>query len=434
MPNSSMDSSFSIKKYLLKGGAFESSAKVITLLAGFGAQMLLARLLGPEQLGVYFLFLNIVSVCVLIAKTGIDTATLRLVAEAKGKGEWNTIKGLTRTCVIAVFASGSIVSFFLWFFSDQIGENWFGSSMLAGAISVGCTVVLLQGLQYVIGESFRGLQAFGLASYFQGVISSVIFLLVLLLLWANSITASLDIVIIFNVLSFFISAAISIVILMRMLSNYSATINREGVRTLFSIALPISVSSGAAFLLTQSDIFILGIFVTNAEVGYYGAASRLSNMIALILLIMKAILPPIIVDLYYKKNIAKLEHVLRYTATLGFIVCAPLSLILVVWSNEILSFVYGTKFTGASSVLSILAFGKLIHTSTGSSGLLLQMTGYHKTLMYITTFVALFGTASYLIVVNSYGKEGVAWVAAITIMLQNVLQLFYTKKLIGCKG
>ena len=420
-----------LKRHFLMGSMYASSAKVFAILAGFATQILIARLLGPEVLGVFFLFFSIIGVCVLLVKAGLDRALLRLIAEANGRDDWGTIKGLVKTGVILVACSGITVTFLLWVLANPIGKSWFNSSILAGAISIGCIIVLLQGLQGIVGESFRGFHAIGRASYFQGPVSSGLFLLMLLGLWLSRFEASLDIVIILSVVSLLISVSIASTFLMRLLFSHPAKTNKTDVKMLLSIASPMLITGGAAFILTQSDIFILGIFMAESEVGFYGAASRLASMVVLILLIINANIQPLMAELYSKGDIVKLERIARSTATIGLCISLPISSILIMWGDEILNFFYGSQFIEGSTVLALLTLGNFIHVSTGSGGVLLLMTGYHKAMMYITIIVALLTLIGILIVVRPYGKEGVAAVVATALIVQSLLQVFYAKRLTG---
>ena len=431
MINSRNKSSGSLRRQLFFGGMNASIAKAFAMMAGLGAQVILARLLGPELLGVFFLFLSIVGVCVMLVKAGIDRTILRLVAEARGRGDWGEIKGLIKVSLAIVAVLGVSVTLLLRIFASPIGTNWFNSSLLTQAISIGCIIVLLQGLQGVIAESFRGLHAIGRASYFQGPVSSGIFLLALLVLLIFQIKTSLSLVIMLSSVSFLISVCIAGILLMRLVMSYTADTKKADINKIFSIASPMFITSGAVFVLGQMDIFVLGMFMAKSEVGYYGAASRLVIMVTFILLIINANLQPIMAELYQKKDIDKLERILRTTATIAFCVCIPISLVLMMWGDKIIKLFYGPQFVEAATVLAILTFGKFMHVSLGSSGALLLMTGFHKTMMNISIVVALLSVVSLFLVVRPFGKEGVAVVSAAAVIIQNIVQVYYARKLTG---
>jgi len=104
---------------------------------------------------------------------------------------------------------------------------------------------------------------------------------------------------------------------------------------------------------------------------------------------------------------------------------------LIVWGDNILEYFYGGQFVEGAMALAILTVGKFVHVSAGSSGMLLQMTGYHKTLMYISILFAVLSLIGFSLVIHPYGKEGVAFIATTMLIFQNVMQLYYAKKLTG---
>lgn len=431
MDNYFTKSPTSLKGKLLRGGLYATSAKIIIMLAGLGTQVVLARLLGPELLGVFFLFLSIVGVSVMLVKAGIDRTILRLVAEAHGRGDWGEIRGLVKTSLILVAVTGAAVTVLLKVFSFPIGTNWFQSPLLSQVIGAGCILVFLQGLQGIIGESFRGLHAIGRASYFQGPVSSSLFMFSLLILWIYNVEAGLNLVVFLSMVSFAISISIAGGLLMRLIMSHGAEAKKTDVKNMLSIASPMFITSAAVFILGQMDIFVLGMFMAKSEVGFYGAASRLAVMVGFIILIINANVQPIMADLYHKKDFHKLERILRTTATMGLGVCIPVSLALIVWGDRIIKLFYGAEFVEGAQVLAILTVGKFMHVSLGSSGALLQMTGFHKPMMNISIIVALLSVASFFLVVRPYGKEGVAIVSAVALTVQNLLQVYYARKLTG---
>ena len=71
-----------LKHKLLKGGAWASGGKVVRSVSGLIINMLLARLLVPEQLGYYFISLSVATILALFARMGMGGALVRLIAEA----------------------------------------------------------------------------------------------------------------------------------------------------------------------------------------------------------------------------------------------------------------------------------------------------------------------------------------------------------------
>ena len=68
--------------------------------------IVLARLLGAEGAGVFYLALTVTSIASIVGRFGIDISLLKLVAPAASRGDWGVVKGLYKAGLrIVVFTS-----------------------------------------------------------------------------------------------------------------------------------------------------------------------------------------------------------------------------------------------------------------------------------------------------------------------------------------
>jgi O-antigen/teichoic acid export membrane protein len=96
-----------------------------------------------------------------------------------------------------------------------------------------------------------------------------------------------------------------------------------------------------------------------------------------------------------------------------------------------MTLVYGAGYAAGAEVLAILSVARLFAVATGSSGVAMTMTGHQKTMMYITLSTGVLSLGLELAMVKPFGIVGVAVATCIAQILQNLLQLFYTKKRLG---
>jgi O-antigen/teichoic acid export membrane protein len=80
----------------LSNAAYSSAGLYIEYLFGLIASILIARALGPADLGIYSLLIWIVSTAVIVANAGITTAAIKFVAELNGSGRVDLIGALIR--------------------------------------------------------------------------------------------------------------------------------------------------------------------------------------------------------------------------------------------------------------------------------------------------------------------------------------------------
>lgn len=93
----------------------------------FGLHVLLARLLGVTQYGIYIYVLTWVNVLVIASLLGSNTALVRFVAVYKVQEKWGLLRGIVRRSTQCVFILslliGGIGGIVVWFLRNRIGHH-----------------------------------------------------------------------------------------------------------------------------------------------------------------------------------------------------------------------------------------------------------------------------------------------------------------------
>ena len=198
------------------------------------------------------------------------------------------------------------------------------------------------------------------------------------------------------------------------------------------MAWPALITDVAIYLLgTGVDLLVLGAFRPLGEVAVYGAASRLMMLAVTPYRILQGVTPPIIAELYAQGRKRDLEQALRAAATLAGIPAALVLVLFLVAGSSVLGHVFGPFFRQGATILAILTVGRLVAVWTGSCGLALMMTGHQKAMMYITVFSGVVSITAGILVAPRFGGVGVAVATATTASMQNLLQLYLAKRLVG---
>ena len=83
-----------LSAFLGKSAVGSFTVKVLGAGAAFGLQVVIARIIGVHQYGVYVYSITILTVLLLLATHGWDTATLRYVAAYRANAQWGLLRGL----------------------------------------------------------------------------------------------------------------------------------------------------------------------------------------------------------------------------------------------------------------------------------------------------------------------------------------------------
>lgn len=404
--------------------------RALTALSGLVVNGLIARLLLPVDVGNYFLLVSMVSVATMFAQMGMQYAVVRMIAEAMAHGLTARARGIVITVVRTGTLSALIVGLSIGFGGQEFFERISGASVGNDVMWYVGAWVITTTLLGLLTESFRGFHDIRLATAFTNLVASTILGAMLFIAYQFLMVSFLRAVLNLSVIASFMSLLLAAFAMRRRFSRLE-TVQQVSAGEVIRQSLPLLVSSMAIFITTQADIWIIGAFRPNERVAVYGAAVRLVQFVAVPLMIMNAILPPFISELYSQRKIKQLENVIRIATTITSVPAIIVLLMFVAGSNLILEMVYGSYYRLASVPLILLSMGQLVNVWTGSGAMVLMMTGHQKSMMVISVLCGCLLVAGDLLVVQPYGINGVATVSASVTALQALIILSWVKFRIG---
>ncbi len=423
--------SSNLRQRLISGSSWAFVGKIIAAVTGLAVSALLARLLTPKEMGAYFLTFSLVSVAALVAQLGLNQTVVRLVAESLGTGR----PGRARAAIRIVFrygAGGALVVAGLLAFGvgRWLAQHVFASPLIAGVMGLAGVWVVILALRSLLAETFRGFHDIRFATIFGGLVTSVLSAGLFAGLWIMQGHSQLS-----EVLTLSITAGGTSTIIGGVLLRWKVKYLEKGGTLkrgeILSIAWPLLITNLTLFVLTQADLWIMGAFRPHEEVAIYGAAVKLVGHIAVPLIIVNSVLPPIIAEMHAQKEKKKLEKALRTAATLAGIPALIVLLVLIFWGKPILGLIYGNFYREGATVLILLSLGQFVNVWVGSCGFTLMMTGHQATMMAITVASGVLTVAGGIWLVRDYGAIGVASASGVTMILQNIVMLWFVKKRVG---
>jgi O-antigen/teichoic acid export membrane protein len=175
----------------------------------------------------------------------------------------------------------------------------------------------------------------------------------------------------------------------------------------------------------------VGAFLPQGEVGLYGFANRLVSMVTMPMVIITAVAPPLIAEMYSQGRREDLERALRGMSTLTGIPALLTSMACIFFAGPIMGLVFGPEYRGGAIVLSLLSVGLLASVLSGACGIVLSYTGHQKTQMVITIVTSAATFIAMIVAASPYGIAGVAIAKAAGQVLQNVIVLLVVKQKTG---
>jgi len=155
------------------------------------------------------------------------------------------------------------------------------------------------------------------------------------------------------------------------------------------------------FSLNWFVFFLAAIYLSNEIIGQLHIFARLAFFIALPLSIMVTIVSPIYAK-YFKKDYKLLQNVIYINASVSTLLSITASIVMVVFSHQILSF-FGIPKQENYNLFYIFVFSQFIVVIFGANSNILQMFGDTKTLLVIAIYSFL-GTISMFFLINYYNS------------------------------
>ncbi|MDA9003874.1 oligosaccharide flippase family protein [bacterium] len=110
---------------LIKSFSGSSLIKIFSVISGMVISVLFARLLGPEEYGIYTLILSLIILLGLPSQSGVPTLVTRETAKYKHLNDWGHIKGLLIKINIWTFSYSILTSCIaIMIFPFFLRRNW----------------------------------------------------------------------------------------------------------------------------------------------------------------------------------------------------------------------------------------------------------------------------------------------------------------------
>lgn len=417
-----------VKEYLLRGSKWALLGKFTTVFLNLVLMSVLTRLLPPAEMGFYFLAFNLATFFSILGRGGLENTLLRFVAQANEPGQSARLvsilkKGGVLVTTIILLTASIATLLIPWlstnlFHTDQLASNSYLIAAWSGLLAI----------QFVTAETFRGFQEIKWAIWFGGLLAVLISVVIFSLSYLFDMTLSLPSAIVILIIAILISNSLAVFALYQKIHSLEQKdTNSVSYKELLDHSWPLLINALTLFLLSQSDLWLLGAFASEKEVAVYGAASRLVLLTAMSLAIVNAVVPPLIARMHIQNDMARLENLLRTVASLAAIPALLVLLIFILFSETIMGLVYGEYYQAGSLVLVILCIGQVVNVLVGSCGYTLIMTGNRNITMSISIICTFMAIGLGVILVDKYGAVGLASAYSLAIGSQQILMWLFAR-------
>ncbi|MEM9630190.1 MAG: oligosaccharide flippase family protein [Pseudomonadota bacterium] len=380
------------------------------------SQVILARLMGAHDYGIYSVAWTVVIVLGVIACGGFSTSAGRFLPQYRETSDFDGLRGFLRTSRQAAFIFGVVIAALgigLVYLLQTVIEQYYVEPLMVVLLVLPIFAVGL--VQDGIARSYDWPFIAMLPNFIWRPLA-ILVLLVLLVLAGYPATALVTVAVA-------VLATISTVLYQflhlgkRLGQRVPSGPARIELKTWMAVSLPLLMVDGFIQLITSADVIMISFFQDPDEVAIYFAASRTLALVHFVYFAVRAASAHRFSSFTHNEDAKGLAAYTRQAthwtfwpslaAGAGLLVIAPLLLKL-----------FGSDFESGYQLIAILMIGVLARASVGPADALLSMTGHQRTCagIYAVTFAV--NVVLNLLLIPALGLMGAAIATCIAIIFE----------------
>lgn len=182
-------------------------------------------------------------------------------------------------------------------------------------------------------------------------------------------------------------------------------------------------------ILNSLDTTMLGLLQGDYEVGLYGAALKIKNIVSQMVASIAWVVMPGLSEQFARRDYAKVNQFLRGAAMFTAVVGIPCAVGLMSIPREILEIAGGKEYAAAASTLFLLTVSMVMGFATGIYGnMILLPSGREAQFMVACIAASVFnGIANYLLI-PEFGSEGAALATVVSTLVILVITTWKIEK------
>jgi O-antigen/teichoic acid export membrane protein len=385
----------------------------------FVSQIVLARMMGKFEYGVFVFVWVLMILFGNLSCLGFPTAIIRFLPRYAAEGDHDAVRGLTRTArhfALALAATLALIGMgLLHVFADRI-ETYYLSP-----IALGLFATPMIALGDVLDGTARANHwpVMALSPTFI-IRPTLILLFMLAAIMAGAPHTAATATGAALAAAFVTVACQYLAVTARLRRRFSPGPAKIAFPAWLAVAFPVFLVEGAGYLLTNSDVVVVGFFLDPGAVAVYFAAAKTIALVHFVSFAVKAAIGPRFAAILAEGDRAKLAAYATDAARWTFFPALAIGLGILLAGHFLLS-LFGAAFTDGHVVIAILLAGVLAKALVGPAEMLLVMADRPMLCVYLYLAALAANIALNIMLIPQLGIEGAAAASAGAMLIEAVL-------------
>ena len=403
--------------------------RIASAALAFISQIVLARVMGEFEYGIFVFVWVLMVLAGNLSCVGFHTAVIRFLPQYKADGAADLIRGLTDTARIFALSSAiclALIAAAIVHLSTGLIEAYYLLPIL-----VGLMIMPLIAVGDVLDGTARANHWPVMALSPTFIIRPILILVFMVgAVLSGAPHSALTAVESALAATFVTTLCQYFALTFRLRRHFPAGPKTIRFGTWMAVAFPIFLVEGVGYLLTNSDVIVVGIFLDPQQVAIYFAAAKTMALVHFVYFSVKAAAGPRFASIIAEGDSHKLATFARETTRWTFFPALAVGLAVLAAGQFLLS-LFGAAFMAGHIVMGILLAGILAKALVGPGEVLLMMAGRQRlcAMLYGAALAANIGLN--VLLVPRLGIEGAAIATAAAMLVEATLLHVAVRRTLG---
>lgn len=195
-------------------------------------------------------------------------------------------------------------------------------------------------------------------------------------------------------------------------------------RDIWQRGWPIGLAILFNVIYLRGDLMLLSVFVSQSDVGLYGAAYRVIDVLSQIAMMIMGILLPLLTAAWISQDKETFRAQYQQAVDLMMLIGIPMLVGVLVLAEPIMRFIAGDDFAASGQILRILTIGMFGVLLGGIYGHLAVAIQKQKKSLWVYISNAIITTPGYFIFIPLFGLQGAAWMTVFSELYAGLMLMF----------
>ncbi|MFH1424510.1 MAG: oligosaccharide flippase family protein [archaeon] len=407
------------KRYIFKQTFWMYTFAYLAAPLGYLIRVIYARSFAVEEFGLIYSIIGLISLISIFNDFGFTETLNYHATRFYEKKEYSKVKGSLIFAFLMQCSTALILALLFYFLSPYLAEHYFRTEIAVSTFRWFLLYLIFFNISRPIIQIFVATHNYyygNLAEFLRNVM--VLVLSGLMIFYAPLKTTD-------YVGAVWGISVFSLVALFYFLSKKKfpeiykskADLSRGLYRKLFNYAIIVIVGNGAMIFLSTMDVVLLTYLRNLYEVGLYSIALALALVLTTLTGPMVGIVFPLVSKLNVNKDNEGIKKIIGIVYNTGLYLILPALVIFVVYPSEIISLLFGGKYTLAANALIVLSFAYFLNVFGSFNFQMMAGLGLIKERMKIFYISAFVNFVADVVLILSYGMIGAALGTLITMVV-----------------